>query len=233
MSNYYKNNKNMFPTTEIQCCRFHLGQSWWRKVQKLGLSKEYKEKDCDIGKWLASFIGLAEPRCSLLADYILKNYVASNSKFPPNLWVQLPSLDSKRTTNAAESFHAHYNEQFYAAHPTILAFLDVITKIQITTYIKIRTLHQPAVVRRSEMDKLTFLMEQYAKYQNGEIHKSYRLQIFDQNRCLTSLQRESDSVLRSFILFIMPVLLLYIKTISCAKSYFQLPVVCRGNINYL
>jgi hypothetical protein len=168
MSNYYKNNKNMFPTTEIQCCRFHLGQSWWRKVQKLGLSKEYKEKDCDIGKWLASFIGLAEPRCSLLADYILKNYVASNSKFPPNLWVQLPSLDSKRTTNAAESFHAHYNEQFYAAHPTILAFLDVITKIQITTYIKIRTLHQPAVVRRSEMDKLTFLMEQYAKYQNGE-----------------------------------------------------------------
>jgi hypothetical protein len=48
----------MFPTTEIQCCRFHLGQSWWRKVQKLGLSKEYKEKDCDIGKWLASFFGL-------------------------------------------------------------------------------------------------------------------------------------------------------------------------------
>jgi hypothetical protein len=80
----------------------------------------------------------------------------------------LPSLDSKRTTNAAESFHAHYNEQFYAAHQTILAFLDVITKIQITTYIKIRTLHQPAVVRHSEMDKLTFLMEQYAKYQNGE-----------------------------------------------------------------
>ena len=111
----------------------------------------------------------ADPRCSLFADYILKNYVASNSKFPPNLWAQLPSLDSKRTTNAAESFHAHYNEKFYAAHPTIFAFLDVITKIQIiTTYIKIRTLHQPAVGRRSEMDKLTFLMEKYAKYQNGE-----------------------------------------------------------------
>jgi hypothetical protein len=42
--------KQMFPTTKIQCCRFHLGQSWWRKVQKLGLSKEYKEKDCDISK---------------------------------------------------------------------------------------------------------------------------------------------------------------------------------------
>jgi hypothetical protein len=158
--------KQMFPTTEIQCCRFHLGQSWWRKVQKLGLSKEYKEKDCDIGKWLASFIGLpfldasdiedclvedlmsdmpADPRCSLFADYILKNYVAFLQIFG-----QLPSLDSKCTTNAAESFHAHYNEQLYAAHPIIFAFLDVITKIQITTYIKIRTLYQPAVVRRSE-----------------------------------------------------------------------------------
>ena len=143
------------------------------------------------------------------------------------LWAQLPSLDSKRTTNATESVHAHYNEHFYAAHPIIFAFVDVITKIQITTYIKIRTLHQPAVVRRSEMDKLTFLMEQYAKYQNGEIYKSYRLQIFDQNRCLTSLQRESDSVLRSFILFIMPVLLLYIKTIPCTKSYFTSPW-CTG-----
>ena len=138
-----KSFKQMFPTTEIQCCRFHLGQSWWRKVQKLGLSKEYKEKDCDIGKWLASFLGLpfldasdiedcfvedlmsdmpADPRCSLFADYILKNYMASNSKFTPNLWAQLPTLDSKRTTNAAESFHAHYNKQFYAAHPTIFRF---------------------------------------------------------------------------------------------------------------
>jgi hypothetical protein len=30
------------------------------------------------------------------------------------------------------------------------------------------SVHQPAVVRRLEMDKPTFLMEQYAKYQNGE-----------------------------------------------------------------
>ena len=101
--------KQMFPTTEIQCCRFHLGQccrfhlgqSWWRKFQKLGLSKEYREKDCNKGKWLASFFGLpfldasdiedcfvedlmsdmpADPRCSLFVDYIFKNYVASNSK---------------------------------------------------------------------------------------------------------------------------------------------------------
>jgi hypothetical protein len=40
-----------------------------------------------------------------------------------------PSLcadDTKHKTNGAESFHAHYNELFYAAHPTIFIFLDVI-----------------------------------------------------------------------------------------------------------
>ncbi|VDI53174.1 Hypothetical predicted protein, partial [Mytilus galloprovincialis] len=30
--------RSVFPDTRIECCRFHLGQSWWRKIQKLGLS---------------------------------------------------------------------------------------------------------------------------------------------------------------------------------------------------
>lgn len=49
----------------------------------------------------------------------------------------------------------------------IFAFLDAITNIQITTYIMM-TLNIPAVVRRSEMDKLTYLMDQYSKLQSDE-----------------------------------------------------------------
>ena len=37
------------------CCRFHLVQSWWRKIQTVGLSSEYKDKSCKIGKWLSPF----------------------------------------------------------------------------------------------------------------------------------------------------------------------------------
>ena len=33
-------------------------QNWWHKIQDLGLSTEYKEKTCDIGKWLSLFVGL-------------------------------------------------------------------------------------------------------------------------------------------------------------------------------
>lgn len=32
--------------------RFHLGQSWWRKMQSLWLSTDFKDKDSDIGKFL-------------------------------------------------------------------------------------------------------------------------------------------------------------------------------------
>ena len=52
-----------------------------------------------------------------------------------------------------ERSRSHYNEQFYAAHPTIFIFLDVLSKIQTTTYVKVRTIHMPAVIRRSEMEK--------------------------------------------------------------------------------
>jgi hypothetical protein len=52
--------------------------------------------------------------------------------------------------------------------PQFFAFLDAIINIQITTYIMMRTLNIPAVVRRSEMDKLTYLMDQYSKLQSGE-----------------------------------------------------------------
>ena len=150
--------RQMFPETSIQCCRFHLGQSWWRKIQKTGLSTEYKDNESNIGKWLKSFFGLAfqdpsdvedcfgddimrvlpeDPRCTSFADYILENYIVPDSRFLPTLWSSLPSLNAKRTTNGAESLHTHYNEQFYAPHPTIFIFLDVLSKIQTTTYVKV------------------------------------------------------------------------------------------------
>ena len=40
----------VLPGTKSDCCRFHLGQNWWCKIQDLGLSTEYKEKTCNIRK---------------------------------------------------------------------------------------------------------------------------------------------------------------------------------------
>ena len=75
-------------------------------------------------------------KCSRFVDYILENYVTVNSKFPPTIWAAPPDPDTKRTTNGPESFHSHLNAQFYACHPSIFIFLDVLLQIQKTSYIK-------------------------------------------------------------------------------------------------
>ncbi len=49
----------MFPTWTIVGCKFHLGQSFFRKIQKLGLADQYKNKDSQFGKWLIHFHGLS------------------------------------------------------------------------------------------------------------------------------------------------------------------------------
>ena len=50
--------RESFPATVVSCCRFHLGQSWFRKIQKLGLTTEYKDMSCEISRWLSYFFGL-------------------------------------------------------------------------------------------------------------------------------------------------------------------------------
>jgi hypothetical protein len=85
----------------VKCCRFHLGQSWWRKIQSLSLSNEYKDKESDIGKWLLMTFGLhfvssdsiedifaevimseapSDSRYTSYADYLTVNYITQKSK---------------------------------------------------------------------------------------------------------------------------------------------------------
>ena len=50
--------KQFFPSITVKCCRFHLGQAWWRKIKKVGLSSEYKEAESEIGKWMKGLFGI-------------------------------------------------------------------------------------------------------------------------------------------------------------------------------
>uniref|UniRef100_A0A8D9FI09 MULE transposase domain-containing protein n=1 Tax=Cacopsylla melanoneura TaxID=428564 RepID=A0A8D9FI09_9HEMI len=50
--------RSKFPSATIKCCRFHLGQSWYRKILELGLSNLYKEISNENSKWLKLFFGL-------------------------------------------------------------------------------------------------------------------------------------------------------------------------------
>ncbi|XP_071176290.1 uncharacterized protein [Mytilus edulis] len=179
-----------FPQCKIDCCRFHLAQSWWRKIQTVGLSTDYKDKSTEIGKWLSQFFGLpflppnkvedcftfdimsdapSDDKCHTFLDYVLSTYICTTSRYPPQFWAAAPVENCKRTNNGPESFHSHYNEQFYSHHPNIYVFMDVIKKIQAVTYVKMRTLDMPASVRKPDKEKTDFVIDKYGRYRNDEI----------------------------------------------------------------
>ena len=129
----------VLPDSRLHGCRFHLGQSWWRRIQALGLSEEYKDKGTPIGQWLMLFFGLSllspvdvaaaftdeimstmptDDRCQRFADYVVDNYMDIGCDFPVSLWAQSPDLQPA-TTNGAESFHGHLNDDFNTPHPNI------------------------------------------------------------------------------------------------------------------
>jgi hypothetical protein len=85
------------------------------------------------------------------------------------LYVSLgPDRNCSRTNNGPESFHGHFNAQFYyARYPNIFIFLDVLKQIQTSTYIKIRSLDTIALQRRTEVDKINFSVDKYQDYLSG------------------------------------------------------------------
>ena len=53
----HKVTKEYFPDCVVKCCRFHIGQAWWRKIQSMGLRSEYCNAESDIGKLLQTASG--------------------------------------------------------------------------------------------------------------------------------------------------------------------------------
>lgn len=170
--------KVVFPKTKLNGCRFHLHQAWYRKIQSLGLTQMYKDKNCEESKWLTHTFGLTyldpsevedcfifdlmsyKPDHKLIdkyADYLLENYIAPESHFPPNIWAyENPSI--KRTTNACESFHSHFNSSFYSSHPSIFIFIEKLKDCQIDAYLKIKNLNIPAKIKDKQVkNKLKFI----------------------------------------------------------------------------
>jgi len=50
--------RKMLHGVKVFCCRFHLGQSWWRKIQNLGLTNDYKNYHSESSSLLRKFFGL-------------------------------------------------------------------------------------------------------------------------------------------------------------------------------
>lgn len=191
MKQQYMRMLEYWQNVEIVGCRFHLKQSWWRKIQELGLSTDYKD-NTDIGKWLHYTFGLLflEPhevgesyvddlapiqpedsKVRKLADYLIDNYIDEDSKFPPRIWAAASSAMT-RTTNACESFHAHFKQSFYSAHPTIFIFVHQLTKFQSEVYVKINSCESlNKNMNASTRRRQEYLKRKLLDYKNGQINR--------------------------------------------------------------
>jgi hypothetical protein len=130
----------VWPGLEVKSCRLHLGQSWWREMQSLGLSKQYGKKDSEVSRFLKKIFGLSllppaevcdgfaleflsnlpnDERAEQFCVYLPENYIDADSTFPLPVW-SVRTASSLRTINACELFHAHFNALFYSAHHNIL-----------------------------------------------------------------------------------------------------------------
>jgi len=138
----------VWPGLEVKACRFHLGQNWWRKIQSVGLSKQYGKKDSEVSQFLKKIFGLSllppsevcdcitseflsnlpnDKRVEQFCKYLLQNYIHADFTFPLSVWSEC-TASSLRTINACELFHAHINALFYSVHQKIFVLVSALQK---------------------------------------------------------------------------------------------------------
>lgn len=160
--------KKIWPSTVTRGCRFHLGQSWYKRIQSLGLSKTYKSASAE-GSYLRSFFGLAyispdeledfyiedfvsyEPSNTTVqefTDYVYENYIRSGARYPSSMWAAY-SASVSRTTNACEGLHARLKDMFYHTHPDIYLLIDALLEIQERCYTKMNSIQSKKQLKRS------------------------------------------------------------------------------------
>lgn len=145
-----------FPDVTIVGCSFHFAQSWWGKIQRLGLSIDYEDAESATGKWIRCLFGLlslcpeevgdafainfssCSEKVTQFANYLIKSYIEENSTFPTSICAA-HTASLSRSTNTWESFHSKFNSYCGGPHPNLYIFIEALKKIQCDTYIKINT----------------------------------------------------------------------------------------------
>ena len=135
--------KKEFPGCDIRGCHFHLAQSWLRKIQPLGLFRDYKNKDSTVGKYLRKCFSLRKIKFEMVGDcfarfktqapdgieqfivYLQKNYMSPMAVFPPNMWAGVLNT-TPTTTIFCETYHFHFGNMFGSSNssPNIFKFME-------------------------------------------------------------------------------------------------------------
>jgi len=128
-----------WPEIKLDGCRFNLSQAWWRAIQRFEFATDYTNEESEISKWLHYCFGLIylnpedvencfnidlynikpnDSRLDKFYDYLKNTNIDERATFPPKVWAEASS-ELTKSTNACESFHAHFNANCNHSHPNV------------------------------------------------------------------------------------------------------------------
>lgn len=136
--------QDVFPSVIIHGCHFHMKKCLWRKIQDLGLVREYRENEevqmrvrmCaalaflrpeDVADgWLEIHSGAPDvTKLAEFFDYFVERWL-ENSEIPIDLWSCYKRRH--RTTNAVEGWHNKINNVLGKPNPKIKDVIDCMKK---------------------------------------------------------------------------------------------------------
>jgi hypothetical protein len=91
--------------------------------------------------------------------------------FPVDFWAQSPQDINPSTTNGAESFHAHLNNDIATPHPNIYVFTETLMRCQTAAYINMSSLHSVRLPSVKESYKIAKLKRIFTDYCAGVVGK--------------------------------------------------------------
>ncbi|XP_002739538.2 uncharacterized protein LOC100377344 [Saccoglossus kowalevskii] len=137
-----------FRRTRISSCYFHFCQSLWRRIQRLGMARMYRQ-DQRLKKCIRMLMGIGYlpvavvrmnfqnfvrrqstqrlivlyPALEDFIHYMETNYINANVTFPVHLWNVFNRDQDTRTDNHVEGFHTRWNNNVGRVHPSLWFFI--------------------------------------------------------------------------------------------------------------
>lgn len=137
--------KSTFPQTQISGCSFHFGQCLWRKIQTLGLVKDYREDEavkqtckmcaalaylpphCIQEAWMMILQSAPEnEKLDCFLAYFVDQWL-ENSNIPPEVWNVYNQRH--RTNNAVEGWNRKLNALVGMKSPNIFFLVDKLKQL--------------------------------------------------------------------------------------------------------
>jgi hypothetical protein len=89
----------------------------------------------------------------IFADYLINIYICFHMIWGPVVNCASVAVDTCLTTNACESFHAHFNSNINSTHSNIFVVIAKLKEVLTETYIKINSLDVPFQFQNTKTKK--------------------------------------------------------------------------------